>query len=258
MGLGQFIVKKFINHLGSAASKRGGFQTAKYSQCLEPINSIIGKHKTSREGICEATSAKWVALHAHGSSLFNWVYDSKGKINRAAIVNLAFNQIEGETREMGQSGRTNQDWATETYLFSHGVMRRNGIIPQSSHGFTNPVRSLTKGDSTAGDVGHQLATAMVAPKLITGYYVMIGIHGKSGGHCMAAYVGQDVCFFDPNFGEYWFPQRANFVKWFTSNFWLAYRIGGLNKRFALREYAPKMGFVKKHGEVSGHLVLGDY
>lgn len=258
MGLSQFIVQQYIKHLGRSAERKGGHQTASYSQCLEPVNSMIGRHKTSREGICEATSARWIVLHARGSSLFNWIYKSDGKINPAAIVNLAINQIEGETRERGQSGQTDQDWFSEMYLWSHGIARRNGLIPQNNYGYLNPVRSLTEGDKSAGDVGEQLAHALVAPPLVTGYYVMIGIHGKSGGHCMAAFVGQDVCFFDPNFGEYWFPKRADFVRWFTSHFWLAYRIGGLNSSFALREYAPKMGFVTKHGQVADHLVMGKY
>lgn len=259
MSLSQFIVKQYVSHLGSAAKRHKGFQTATYSQCLEPVNSIIGKHAVSREGVCEATSAKWIVLHAHGSSLFNWIYDGNGKINRSAVVNLAFNQIDGETRLKGQSGKTDQDWASERYLFSHGIQRRSGIIPQNKSGFLNPVRSLTKGDSSSGDVGNQLAAALGSSGQIrSGFYVMIGIHGSGGGHCMAAYIGEDICFFDPNFGEYWFPKRSDFVDWFRKSGWLPYRVARLNKRFALREYAPKMGFVAKHGEIGGHLIVGDY
>lgn len=36
---------------------------------------------------------------------------------------------------------------------------------------------------------------------------------------MAAWVAKDITFFDPNFGEFWFPDAAAFVAWFSGSFW---------------------------------------
>jgi hypothetical protein len=36
---------------------------------------------------------------------------------------------------------------------------------------------------------------------------------------MAAWVAQDVCFFDPNYGEFWFETKAAFILWFSKEFW---------------------------------------
>jgi YopT peptidase len=259
VGLQSFIIKQYIRYMQTLAEKHHGQCTAKFSQALEPVNSMIGKHAVSRDGICQAMSQKWIVLHAHGSSLFNWVYQDDGTIDAAAISNLSINQIETETRLKGQSGKTDQDWASEKYLFSHGIMRRSGIIPQVNSGYVQSVRSLISGDKSTGDIFGQLANALVnSSKLITGYYMMIGIQGSGGGHCMAAYVGEDICFFDPNFGEFWFPKRQDFVGWFRGAIPLPYRVGRINKTFSVREYAPKMGFVKRGDEVGGHAMIGPF
>jgi hypothetical protein len=259
MGLQSFIIKQYIKNMKSSAEKRNGFQTATFSQALEPTNSAIGKHAVSRDGICQALSQKWIVMHAHGSSLFRWLYDEDGRINKSAISNMAINQIDSETRLRGQSGKTDQEWASEKYLFSYGLLRRTSTVMNQQSGYVVAQRSLTAGDDSASDIFTQLANGLVnSSKLITGYYVMIGINGSGGGHCMAAYVGRDICFFDPNFGEYWFPNRQDFVGWLRATLPLPYRIGRINKEFALREYAPKMGFVTKGDEVGGHMMVGTY
>jgi YopT peptidase len=64
---------------------------------------------------------------------------------------------------------------------------------------------------------------------------MIAIMGN-GGHAMAAYVGSDVAFFDPNFGEFWFPTQRKFYDFFL-NFW---RTSGYESEFSsyfLQPYA---------------------
>ena len=50
---------------------------------------------------------------------------------------------------------------------------------------------------------------------VSGAYAMIVLHGAGGGHAFAAWIGgrgEDACFFDPNFGEYWFEDKQNFFR----------------------------------------------
>jgi len=64
---------------------------------------------------------------------------------------------------------------------------------------------------------------LVAPG---GCYVLIGLTRLRSGHAVAAYISNDVAFFDPNFGEFYFPGNAavdanwgynkSFVDWFLS------------------------------------------
>jgi hypothetical protein len=62
---------------------------------------------------------------------------------------------------------------------------------------------------------------MAAGRLITtaNGYKMISLKktndGSGGGHAVTAwYDGHDVAFMDPNFGEFWFPNRGAFLAWF--------------------------------------------
>jgi hypothetical protein len=57
-----------------------------------------------------------------------------------------------------------------------------------------------------------------------------------------AFVGTDVAFFDPNFGEYWFPNRTDFARWFGEFFWpKSFYDCLLSGSFALRDYARAVG-----------------
>ncbi len=47
---------------------------------------------------------------------------------------------------------------------------------------------------------------------------MIGIYGPGGGRAMAAWIANDVAFFDPNFGEFYFVDKANFLQWLPTYF----------------------------------------
>jgi YopT peptidase len=254
MGITSLVVRLYIRHMAHAAKNWNGYQTASFSQALEPTNSIIGRHATSRDGICQALSQRWIVLHSQGSSLFNWLYDKNGRIDPAAVANVTFNQIEGEAPGV------NQDAVSERYLFSHGLMRRTGIIQTAdSNGFLGHARAFSEGSKAQGDIFTQLANAIVgSARKVSGFYVMIAIKGPGGGHCMAAYVGDDLAYFDPNFGEYWFPNRDNFAGWLRETSAPPYRFGGIHKTFQVREYAPKMGFVKEGHKIGRRTMHGDY
>ena len=48
-------------------------------------------------------------------------------------------------------------------------------------------------------------------------YALMGVYGHTHdthAHTMAAWVGHDVCLFDPNFGEFYFHDRQSFINWF--------------------------------------------
>ncbi|MES3033801.1 MAG: YopT-type cysteine protease domain-containing protein [Gemmatimonadota bacterium] len=254
MGIQAFVVRQYIKHLKSSAVKHDGFQTHDFSQSLEPTNSIIAKHGTSRDGICQAMSQRWIVMHAHGGSLFNWLCDASGKVRADAIVNLAVNQVDSETRT--HRHQTDQDWASEKYLHANGIIRRTGVLPVAGQF----MRDFIGGSRASGNIFQQLANGLVnSSKLVTGHYVMIGIQGPGGGHCMAAYVGHDIAFFDPNFGEYWFPDRRHFVGWFRDAVNLPYKIGDINQSFSLRTYAPRMGFMTDgFGRINNRAVGGAF
>ncbi len=52
-----------------------------------------------------------------------------------------------------------------------------------------------------------------------GSYRRITFEGGLGAHAIAAWVADNVCFFNPNFGEFSFDSRVKFRRWFLNVFW---------------------------------------
>jgi hypothetical protein len=60
---------------------------------------------------------------------------------------------------------------------------------------------------------------------------------------MAAWVAEDLAFFDPNFGEFWFANPNHFAQWFRSEFWTrSLYFAGLSGQYWLFPYAKAMPF----------------
>jgi YopT peptidase len=57
-------------------------------------------------------------------------------------------------------------------------------------------------------------------------YANIGIRADlKTGHALAAWIGgykEDACFFDPNYGEFWFRNKQDFFNFFPAFFRRAY------------------------------------
>ena len=54
---------------------------------------------------------------------------------------------------------------------------------------------------------------------VSGAYIMLGLLEPQSGHAVTAWIGarnEDACFFDPNYGEFWFEERVNFYRFFRS------------------------------------------
>lgn len=206
----------------SAIANHGSY--IPYSQCLEPTKTLIESLPYTSNGICQALSAKWIAEHANGGSLFNWLCE-KGTtvVKPAAIVNLMINFTESVQKtgplankskdidiKAQSSGLFYQDFITEKYLGLYGVRRRGSILA----------------NSTVGSMGSQLSGGTNGYKLASRFqpswmntkgeaYVLVSIMGK-GGHALAGYIaGSEVALFDPNFGEFYFSKFNHFYKWFV-------------------------------------------
>lgn len=228
----------FINTVRSIqadATKNGG-SYVHYSQSLEPTATLINMLPHTNNGICQALAAKWIAEHANDSSLWNWIF-VKGTTNvkQSAIGNLMINFTEsvvqtGKLANASTSGKNNtnlyyQDFVTTKYLSLYGL-RKRAIVQDSVIGSMS--NQLTVGSGTTA--GRRLARRLNEKSLVTkggGSYVLISIMGKGGGHAMAAYVGTDIAFFDPNFGEFWFPTHKQFYNFFLT-FW---KKSGYDKSF---------------------------
>jgi len=220
-------MQAFVAKVRKTATSAGGGYFP-YSQCLEPTATLIKTLPGTAGGICQALAAKWIAEHANDGSLWNWLCTpGTSNVQQGKIANLMINFNESITTNRGsgafnstvsrsgsQGGMAWQDVVTEKYLAQYGVIRRG--MAQAK---MNSSRSMNSG--TGVGLGSSLARKL-DPALWNGqgFYILISIMGN-GGHALAAYVGRDdVAFFDPNFGDFYFDSRAKF-KSFMRKFWEA-------------------------------------
>ena len=211
-----------------------------YSQCVEPTATLIKMLPYTSNGICQALAAKWIAQHANDDSLWNWLF-SKGTTNvkQSAIANLMINFTESvqrtgklanpTTKDKNTGGEFYQDFVTDKYLGLYGIQRRKSTQASYLGTMKNPI--------PVGNWGTALASRFQESWLNAkgGSYILISILGN-GGHAMAAYVGEDVAFFDPNFGEFWFPSINEFYSWFQQFWWKSGYCNSFDK-FYLLPYA---------------------
>jgi YopT peptidase len=218
-------MQQFVNRVRATATKAGGAYFP-FSQCLEPTATLIKMMPQTKGGICEALSAKWIAEHANERSLWNWLCTpGTTNVRQGMIANLMVNFIEGvssspssatfnPTIRLTSAERTANDFqaaATKRFLSVHGVIPRGAARARMKN-----IHSYSNGHAMGARLSRDLD-----PDLWNGqnFYLLIGIMGSQGGHAMAAFVGRnDVCFFDPNFGEFWFESRAKY-KEFMKDFW---------------------------------------
>lgn len=234
-------VRSAMKKMQSECASRGGAHVF-YSQCLEPTNTLIKMLPYTSNGICQALAAKWIAEHANGGSLWNWLFaPGSTNVKQAAIANLMINFTESVARTGNVANRSlagknppkgelYQDFVTDKYLALYGLKRRQITYGAFMGSISQPIK--------VGQHGHALASRFQESWLCAkgGSYILISILGKGGGHAMAAYVGQDVAFFDPNFGEFWLPSINHFYPWFQ-NFWHASGYGRGFDSFYLLPYA---------------------
>ena len=236
-----------IGPVQRSAQRYGGYCTYAFSQYRPPVSTLTKKDETTSGGVCVALSAHWIYHHAQDSSLWDWLVVD-GKIQPSKLI--------FDIMQLQRESALNNDYTgtTESWFRRNGIERRQTthIAYRPDHTFTivaqqrlptaqlgasgmrnaAELASAILGD-VKGGIGHYNEITVR-----TGHYKMLSILGKAGGHTMALWVGQDVMFFDPVYGEFWFESHADFARWFTTSFWSTSLYSyGLSGAFELIPYA---------------------
>ena len=162
----------------------------------------VGKYYKPQgmHGVCKAMSTFWMANHANDEDFWGWlIQDGFVKVSSAAML------IDAHKQSKANGNQT---------LWENNILKTVGIILQ---GHSN---AMIFEDVDTGATPYGRAVQMVN-RILKGRwgYRSISIHREGGGHAMAAWVGQDVCFMDPNYGEFWFETVDGFRNWFI-DFWV--------------------------------------
>lgn len=204
--------------LHQLAIECGGACTKKFSQGSDDRTKGVGywyhQRKTASGarwgGICKALSIYWIAYHANDEDFWGWLFkDGWAQAERAeAICNLH------------GSYKTTKLTAD---VWSASVLAKVGVIPQRANHNGGDLKITGVANQRSGSNRSYLAGALMASEIAPDYrgvgrYKQFSFYHDSGGHAVAAWVAEDVCFFDPNYGEYWFETARNFRRWFPK-FW---------------------------------------
>lgn len=249
-----------IRSVRNSAANFGGHCTWEFSQTQDPVASLMAVNPDSAKGICQMLATKWLEGHANDDHIANWIMTSGGQIDASKvryimqlfIIGLKMNPTAVEGNVVAGDA-SNQRSATHCWLQHKGIIRRHGIVPiQILHG---PLQTIPLGTSTdtknsgrAGGSrsGHAARIATAIANDIqngSGHYAIIEISGPREGHAMAAWISNDVTFFDPNFGEFYFSDKADFIRWFPTFFRKSFYylpIFGLCERYATIFYAKSV------------------
>ena len=200
--------------------------TQKFSQCEDPFRSWINQRSDTAGGVCDALSSYWIVFHARKSTyvpLWTWLAPN-GKPDYDRVTSIIKLQAAA------------QDDSNPNCMINW--LKIFKILPlQKQISVNNTVKNVpmrakgTTGLFSCSDLADKIAEDYTNGK---GQYKKIGIYGKAGGHSMAAFVDHQVLFFDPNFGEFFFPSAKSFVSWMTNSFWYkSFYWAGLSGKFEI-------------------------
>ena len=219
----------------------GGHCTYAFTQCKPPISTFLAQDESTAIGVCEALAAHWIKYHAEGGSMWNWLIVD----GQVSMTKLLFEVMQLQSKGiLGDQEAVTQAW-----------LRKSGIAPVQGSMVLNRSRQMgarfipfeggqgrhvTEGRTgllSCGDLARSLVRDNTGG---AGCYKKLYLSGKFGAHAMALWVAQDIVFFDPNFGEFWFPNRSAFFNWFTQKFWSSslYSVG-LSGEFEISPYAKQ-------------------
>ncbi|MDA3962969.1 MAG: YopT-type cysteine protease domain-containing protein [Planctomycetota bacterium] len=181
-------------------------------------------------GACYSIAAFWIVFHAtQGSnhpftqnrSVWDYLF-KQGGLQLNAAMNIVV-----EHRESSRIGQTQYFDAT---LKKFNIIRRKEIVAGTNMEVAGSAGHLAAGAHR----GNAIANAIIEKG--EGYRTISLRRATGGGHAAAAWVGTDVCFMDPNFGEFWFPSHAQFRAWFAS-FWAISNYA--YTEIVVRSYSPR-------------------
>jgi YopT peptidase len=187
-------------------------------------------------GICAALAAQWIRYHAHEDSLANYLGGGGvGPLNVAKLKEIALDHKIASDSEDSTQAEMLQLW-----LKGHGIypLARSFAVKTGGKRLTpghQPARDMDPKSEAGADsldlcpnIEHDIVNAM---RKYNTCYVRVNFGGKrKPGHAVAAWLGQptrdrggDACFFDPNYGEFWFEDKADFFAFFPGFYQAKYK-----------------------------------
>lgn len=205
-----------ISAIRESAARHGGECTWHFSQCKDPVRSVIAKNDTTKEGICELLAAKWVCEEHHGRSLKTYLAGPTGHRSQIDLARLSL------LAQAFGTGYGNQSATTEAWMRANQVPPRAGLGTDMGGATVLGAPKIDVDDDLLGDLRRKTTRRGVTLPLLA--LVSVGEHNRFLGkmaHATAVRLdtgAYKATYFDPNYGEFRFPSFDTFRSWFISYF----------------------------------------
>lgn len=217
----------FVNWVRNSAESYGGTVTFRLSQVTGTFGREILKHGDTAGGVCDSLSAHWIRSRVRGQDLSDQLYPDgrKGQLSSSEVHSIKQLAIDGYAAD-------HQDDVTEQWLENE----TGGHLYKGSY---KPYRERI---DAAGPRGMAENILHIPARNHDDAYKMIGLFGRFSAHSVAAHVHRHagVAFFDPNFGEFHFPDKEDFRRWFADAYWTrsGYRwpVTGLSRKYSVLNF----------------------
>ncbi|PVZ69770.1 YopT-type cysteine protease domain-containing protein [Pelagibaculum spongiae] len=223
--------------LANLALRCGGAQVKKFSQGSYDTRYGLGywfrdpsftPNGQSWGGLCKGMAVYWIYCHAKERDFWSWLIGPNDEVILSSAIYLTNLQASYigvcnadflSSYELGIDG----DQWVDTIFEVFGMKPSTGITPGSNS-------STTPLSYSVATNAREMAMRLVEN---SGHYKQFSFRSPNQGHAVALWVDDDVTFFDPNFGEFWFPKKQSFALWFelfwretygamfTSNFYIS-------------------------------------
>jgi hypothetical protein len=216
-GLIDFIINHVVMNISvvrDAAAQHNGQCTWRFSQCVNPVRSLIAKNEVTKKGICEILSAKWVCEGHHGRSMRDWLTTGPGGALDLAKLSLLA-QVFG-------TGYGQQTTTTEAWMRANGVPPRDRVGDDVG-GAPGAGVKFDVEDDLLGDFRRKVNNNRINKPL----FALMDIEADNlilghMGHAMAVMAepinAASFRYFDPNYGEFRFNNWNGFKDWFLYAF----------------------------------------
>lgn len=229
-----------------SARMYGGHVIERFNQTSRNfgMRRIMDQIPEAENGVCKALCMHWVAHHANDKpGSFSSVALQAGQRGRFGGVNIVLTQLDYAGALVGANAANSEHLKDQ---FTDDFLRKEGLVRQMNIKY--PMNNLTVGGNKNSKEGIWLGRD-IARKIIANHsanywsHKIISLYGRRGGHAVAAFVGADAMFFDPNYGTFYFEHAYNFRQWFGEPggfYWASGYTEELGKDFVIKSYAKKI------------------
>ena len=220
-----------ITKVRDSVEQSGGTINFKFSQMKGTWQAHMRKDSKTF-GHCFGLCVRWIEHKNNDTNLFHSLYngDKKGKIDPDAFesvraiqeLTISSNQYEIFDEIAKKNNLENLDDYRARYKSKPPGSYKMPIYTTTDNKELRDQRNI--------DFSDALGDALIYDEHDNNYPIYKITHivnSKGEGHCMTCTLNKNsVCFFDPNYGEFEFPNKELFKAWFKNHYWTKSVNGG--------------------------------